>query len=168
MATASGAPLPTMGFSEVVQLGLSGEEAHVVHQPAGYSGADVIVHLERGGIFVTGSDFTSNGYPDLDLDAGGSFKGMIRTVSTFVDHFGGTQIRFVPIRGPVTGGAELRAYRDMLVGVRDRVSKLIAGGAKERDVIAAKPTAAFDAKWGHGPVSGDRFAATVFCSLSAR
>jgi hypothetical protein len=32
--------------------------------------------------------------------------------------------------------------------------------------VAAKPTAAFDARWGHGPVSGDRFAAMAFQSLA--
>ena len=49
MMRARVATLPSMGFSEVVQLGLSGDEAHVVHQPAGYSDADVIVHLEARG-----------------------------------------------------------------------------------------------------------------------
>jgi hypothetical protein len=168
MGSTPGAPLPTMGYSEVVQVGLSGEEAHVVHQPAGYSGADAIVHLEREGVFITGADFTSNGYPDIDLANGGSLAGMIQTVSTVVDHFGGTRMLFVPIRGPVANGAELRAYRDMLVSVRDRVAQLIAGGANERAVVTAKPTAAFDARWGHGPVSADRFATTVFHSLAGR
>ena len=160
--------LPSMGFSEVVQLGLSGDEAHIVHQPAGYSDADVIVHLEREGVLMLGADFTSDGYPDLDIAAGGSFDGLVKTIDTFTRNFGQTRAQFVPMRGAATNGAALREYRDMLVAVRDRVAKLVAGGATERDVIAAKPTAAFDARWGHGPVSGDRFAATAFRSLARR
>ena len=158
--------LPSMGFSEVVQLGLSGDEAHVVHQPAGYSDGDVIVHLEREGVLMLGADFASDGYPDLDLAAGGSFDGLVKTIDTFTRNFGQTKAQFVPMRGAVTNGAALREYRDMLVAVRDRVARLVAGGATERDVVAAKPTAAFDARWGHGRVSGDRFATMAFQSLA--
>jgi len=168
MMRAGAEALPSMGFSEVVQLGLSGDEAHVVHQPAGYSDADVIVHLEREGVLMLGADFASDGYPDLDLAAGGSFDGLVKTIDTFTRNFGQTRAQFVPMRGAATNGAVLREYRDMLVAVRDRVAKLVAGGATERDVIAAKPTAAFDARWGHGPVSGDRFAAMTFRSLARR
>jgi cyclase len=168
MMRAGVAALPSMGFSEVVQLGLSGDEAHVVHQPAGYSDADVIVHLEAEGVLLLGADYTSDGYPDLDLAAGGSFDGLVKTIDTFTRNFGQTKAQFVPMRGAATNGAALREYRDMLVAVRDRVAKLVAGGAAERDVVAAKPTAAFDARWGHGPVSGDRFAAVAFRSLARR
>jgi hypothetical protein len=168
MMRAGVAALPAMGFSEVVQLGLSGDEAHVVHQPAGYSDADVIVHLEREGVLLLGADFASDGYPDLDLAAGGSFDGLVKTIDTFTRNFGRTSVQFVPMRGAAANGAALREYRDMLVAVRDRIAKLVSGGATERDVIAAKPTATFDARWGHGPVSGDRFAAMAFRSLARR
>jgi cyclase len=160
--------LPSMGFSEVVQLGLSGDEAHVVHQPAGYSDADVIVHLEAEGVLMLGADYASDGYPDLDLSAGGSFDGLVKTIDTFTRNFGQTRAQFVPLRGAATNGVALREYRDMLVAVRDRVAKLVAGGATERDVVAAKPTAPFDARWGRGPVSGDHFAALAFRSLARR
>ena len=160
--------LPSMGFSEVVQLGLSGDEAHVVHQPAGYSDADVIVHLEAEGVLMLGAVYASDGYPDLDLAAGGSLDGLVKTIDTFTRNFGQTRARFVPLRGAATNGAALRDYRDMLVAVRERVAKLVAGGATEQAVVAAKPTAAFDARWGHGVVSGDRFAAMAFRSLARR
>jgi hypothetical protein len=120
----------------------------------------------REGVLMLGADFASDGYPDLDVAAGGSFDGLVKTIDTFTRNFGATNVQFVPMRGPATNGAALRAYRDMLVAVRDRVAKLVAGGASERDVVAAKPTAAFDARWGHGPVSGDQFAAMAFRSLA--
>ena len=168
IANAPSSPLPTVGFSEVIQIELSGDEAHVVHQPAGYSSSDAIVHLEREGVLLMGGDYTSNGYPELFLRAGGTLNGMIQTVDTFVRNFGATNMQFVPIRGPATNGAALREYHDMLVAVRDRVQRLIAAGGTEQSIVAAKPTASFDAKWGHGPVTGDQFAAAAFHSLSGR
>jgi hypothetical protein len=48
----------------------------------------------------------------------------------------------------VRNKAELLAYRDMLVAIRDKVAKLKQHGRSLDETIAAKPTAAFDAKWG--------------------
>jgi hypothetical protein len=50
----------------------------------------------------------------------------------------------------------------MLAGVRDRVAPLVTAGKTESDVVAAKPTAAFDAKWGNGFLKPDAFAALVY------
>ena len=44
--------------------------------------------------------------------------------------------------------ADFVAYRNMLVTVRDRVAKLVAEGKTLEQVIAAHPTAEFDATWG--------------------
>jgi hypothetical protein len=54
----------------------------------------------------------------------------------------------IPGHGPVTDYAALASYIQMLSTIRDRISALIADGADLEAVIAAKPTAEFDAKYG--------------------
>jgi len=49
---------------------------------------------------------------------------------------------------PVSNRAELAAYRDMLVAIHDNVAKLKRQGRSLEEMIAANPTAAYDAKWG--------------------
>ena len=49
--------------------------------------------------------------------------------------------------------------------LRDRVAKLKAEGKSKDAVIAAKPSAEFDAKWGKGFIKPDPFVAIVFDSL---
>ena len=44
--------------------------------------------------------------------------------------------------------AELKSFRDMLVAIRENVAKLKQQGRSLDETIAAKPTAAFDPKWG--------------------
>ena len=44
--------------------------------------------------------------------------------------------------------ASLRAWRSMLLSVRENVAALVAKGSSLEDVVAAKPTAAFDATYG--------------------
>jgi len=54
----------------------------------------------------------------------------------------------VPGHGPVGNKTGLSEYYDMLVAIRGNVSKLKKQGKSLAETIAAKPTAAYDAKWG--------------------
>jgi hypothetical protein len=61
--------------------------------------------------------------------------------------------------------ADLQSYRDMLETLRDRIAKLKAEGKSRDEVIAAKPTADHDAKWGAGFMKADTFTGFVYDSL---
>ncbi|NUP56569.1 MAG: hypothetical protein HOQ19_12100 [Gemmatimonadaceae bacterium] len=159
---------PTVGFSEVIQLALSGDDAHVVHQQPAYSSADVIVHLEREHVIYMGNIYVSDGYPNIDVQRGGSLAGMISGVDFFVKNFGmDTLMQFVPGRGPVTRSQALRTYRDMLIAVRDTLRLLMAQGRSETEVLAAQPTRELDPVWGHGSVSASQFVSSAYRSLQA-
>ena len=78
------------------------------------------------------------------------------------------QTKIVPGHGPVATRADLQAYRDMLVQVRQRIKALITAGKTMDEVVAAAPTKDFDAKWGSGYVTPDVFTKIVFSSLMKR
>ncbi|MGE3616084.1 MAG: MBL fold metallo-hydrolase, partial [Gemmatimonadales bacterium] len=71
--------------------------------------------------------------------------------------------KIIPGHGDIAGPADLTAYRDMLVTVRDRVQALIARGMTADQVVAAKPTEDLDAKWG---ANAERFVRAVYQGLS--
>ncbi len=156
------AGLPVVTYSQVIAFDLNGESVHVVHMPPGFSDDDAIVHFHHANIVHLGGSLTTDGYPLVDLGRNGSIDGIIETVSRFVDSPGDS--RFVPRRGPVIGTAELRAYHRMLTEVRDRVRQLARSGATEEAVVEARPTAAFDARWGQGPVTPAQFVRMVYRS----
>jgi hypothetical protein len=49
---------------------------------------------------------------------------------------------------PVSNKKELMESRDMLAAIRENVAALKKAGRSRDEVVAAKATAAFDAKWG--------------------
>jgi hypothetical protein len=51
----------------------------------------------------------------------------------------------------VSNRAELKEFRNMLVAIRESVAVLKKQGGSRDETVAAKPTAAFDAKWGVDP-----------------
>jgi hypothetical protein len=165
----SGNALPAVGFSEVVQLHLPGEETHIIRQRPGSTDADAVIHFEGSGILYLGPVFTSNGYPRIDAARGGKLSTMIETVDFFVTAFAQAPGHIEPIipgRGPIVTIAQLREYRDMLRSVHDRVQALVKAGRPLVDVLAARPTAEFDATWGQGAVNAEQFVRMVFEAVS--
>ena len=63
---------------------------------------------------------------------------------------------------PVSNKAELKEYRDMLVDVRDKVAALKKSGRTLEETVAAKPTAAHDAKWGQFLIDPPFFTKLVY------
>src|SRR5215469_9255204 len=74
---------------------------------------------------------------------------MIRATQENVAKVTNTMI-FVPGHGAVGDKSQLVFYRDLLVNTREEVAALKKQGKSLDEIVAAKPTAAPDAKWGNG------------------
>jgi glyoxylase-like metal-dependent hydrolase (beta-lactamase superfamily II) len=148
----------------VLQIYLDGQSVHAVHQPPGHTRADIIVHFETRRVLYLGNAFVAKGYPRIDVQSGASIDSLIKQVAPFA---GFTGVQIVPGRGPVSTAADVGAYRDMLQGVHDKVAALIAQKKSLGEIIAAKPTASWDAVYGRGGVAPDRFVENVYTSLTS-
>jgi hypothetical protein len=75
------------------------------------------------------------------------------------------QTRIIPGHGPLAGRDDLLAYREMLVAVRGRVRALLDQGSTLEQVLAARPTADYDADWGGGFMKPEQFVRILYASL---
>jgi hypothetical protein len=74
-----------------------------------------------------------------------------------------TNDTIIPGHGrPVSNKAELKEFRDMLVAIRENVANLKKQGRSRDETVAAKPTAAFDAKWGQFVIDPGYFTRLVY------
>jgi hypothetical protein len=64
--------------------------------------------------------------------------------------------------GPVGGKTEMIEYRDILAAIHDRVAAFKGEGQSLNEIVAAKPTAAYDAKWGGFVIAGNFFTRLVY------
>ncbi len=154
---------PRIAFSEVLTFDMNNDAIHVVHQPPAYSDADSVVHFHTANLIYMGDVIPGGGYPEIDFDDGGKLDGIIKLANSW----SGGRFKIVPAHGKVMTGAEVKAYHDMLVSVRDRVQHLSEAGKTEAEIVAQHPTAEFDSEWGNGRVSADAFVHEVFRALSA-
>ena len=86
----------------------------------------------------------------------------------------GPDTTLIPGHGTWIKRTDLVPYADMIKSVRDKVKQLIAQGKTEKEVVATKLTAPWDAKTAGGlgqagadMTSADRFVSEVYQELKA-
>ena len=78
----------------------------------------------------------------------------------------GPNTKLIPGHGDLATPADLKAFRDMLSTVRERVLPLVKAGKSADEVIAAAPLADLEARWGKVFVKTDSFLRAVHASLT--
>jgi glyoxylase-like metal-dependent hydrolase (beta-lactamase superfamily II) len=119
------------------------------YEPA-HTDTDLSVHFTEADILHCGDTFWNGFYPFIDYSSGGNINGMIiATEQNLAIATADTII--IPGHGPLGNKAQLTEFHDMLVGSRDNIAKLKKEGKSLDETVAAKPTAAYDEKWGKKP-----------------
>jgi len=156
--------LPVVTFTEAVTFHWNGDEIRVHHVAPAHTDGDSIVRFVKADVVHMGDLFFNGGYPFIDTSSGGRVDGVIAAAEETLAAVG-EKTRIIPGHGPLATRADLQSYRDTLTLLRDRIAKLKAEGKSRDEVIAAKPTADHDAKWGAGFMKGDTFTGLVYDSL---
>jgi glyoxylase-like metal-dependent hydrolase (beta-lactamase superfamily II) len=154
--------LPAVLFADKKTMKLSGQTIDMAYYGAAHTDSDISVSFADLDILHTGDTFWNGIYPFIDYSTGGSIDGSIRAAET---NLGITTDRTIIIPGhgqPVSNRAQLKDFRDMLVAIRGNVGALKKQGQSFEAIIAAKPTAAFDDKWGRFVIGPDLFTRLVY------
>jgi cyclase len=125
----------------------------VMHMPAAHTDGDSIVQFRHSDVIATGEIFITTGFPVIDLQKGGSIRGIVDGLNRILDLTiakqeveGGTYI--IPGRGRICDQFDVLEYRDMLVIIRDRIQDMLKREMTLEQVIAAHPTEDYDARYG--------------------
>jgi cyclase len=156
--------LPVVTFTDAVSFHWNGEEIRVFFVGPAHTDGDSIIHFVKADVFHMGDTLFNGMYPFIDVSAGGRIDGMIAAADRVLK-VASEKTRLIPGHGPVASRADLEAFRDMLAKVRDRLAKLMGEGKTAEEVIAAKPTADLDEKWGGGFMKPDAWVGLVYESM---
>jgi cyclase len=156
--------LPVVTFNDAVTFHWNGDEIRVFFVGPAHTDGDVIIHFVKADVFHLGDTLFNGMYPFIDVSSGGRIDGMIAAADRVLK-VAGDGTRLIPGHGPLARKADLQASRDMLARVRDRVARLKADGKTKEQVIAAKPTADLDEKWGGGFMEPDVWVGLVYDSM---
>ena len=154
--------VPSEVFAQEHSLKLNGASLALKHYGPAHTDGDISVTFAEANIIHVGDTYWNGIYPFIDYSTGGSIDGMIAASNANLAAATNDTI-IIPGHGrPVSNKAELQEFRDMLVAIRDNVAKLKKDGRSRDEAVAAKPTAAFDAKWGQFVIDPGFFARLVY------
>ena len=156
--------IPTDVFNADKTLHRNGATIALKCYDPAHTDSDISVYFAEADVLHTGDTWWNGYFPFIDYSTGGSLDGMIRAAEANVARVTDKTI-VIPGHGPVGGKAEMIEYRDTLATIHDRVAAFKREGKSLNEIVAAKPTAAYDAKWGGGFVNGDFFTKLVYKGL---
>ena len=161
---APAAALPTKLFNSEQTLHLNGATLALKYYPPAHTDSDISVHFTDADIIHVADTLWNGHFPFIDYSTGGSIDGMIRAAEENVARATDETI-VIPGHGPIGNKSHLIEFRDMLVAVREKIAVLKKHGKSRDEVVAAKPTADYDAKWGGFVINGDFFAKLVYAGV---
>jgi glyoxylase-like metal-dependent hydrolase (beta-lactamase superfamily II) len=155
------AGLPTVIFQKEHSLKFNGSEIKMKYYPPAHTDSDISVYFPEADILHVADTWWNPYYPFIDHDSGGTLDGMINACSHNLAITTNKTI-IIPGHGAVGNREELKRFRDMLVTIKENVSKLKKAGRSLSETVAAKPTATFDEKFGKYVLDGAFFTKLVY------
>lgn len=153
--------LPSEALSGRRVMRFGGETIVIRQYRPGHTDGDLSVYFQKADVLQTGDTFWNGMYPFIDYEGGGGIDGAIRAASLNLAA-AGPHTLIIPGHGPSGNRAQLMEFRDMLVAVRDRVRALKSLGRSADEVVASRPTADLDSKWGRSVVGGELFTRLIY------
>jgi len=138
--------LPVVTFADSATLHFNDDDLEFWHLPNAHTETDIVVRFRKANIVHMGDLFVA-GFPFIDGNTGGTLDGLIRAHEAVLPTID-DNTKLIRGHGPLGNKADLTAFHDMLVVVRDRVAKLVKAGKSQDEVVAARPTKEFEEKYG--------------------
>ena len=156
--------IPGEVFENEKTLHLNDSTVALAYYGPSHTDGDISAYFVEADVLHTGDTWWNGHYPFIDYSTGGHINGMIKAAEMNLAKVTEKTI-VIPGHGKIGGKQEMTEYRDMLVTIRDRVAALKQEGKSLDEVIAAKPTAAFDRKWATPFTTGAVFTKYVYVGV---
>ena len=158
------AALPVVTFSTDVTFHLNGDTLRAYHVPRAHTDGDSVIHFKNANVIHTGDIFFNGFYPFIDVDHGGTVKGMIEAADGILALADGDTL-LIAGHGPIGNKAQLQAYRDMLATAYQRLSALRTKGMSAEEAVARRPLDDLEERWGKGLFPGEKWIGLIYDGL---
>lgn len=137
---------PLVTYGEDISFHINGETVYAFKTPDAHTNNDSYILFEGSNVVHTGDIYRTTSYPYIDTANGGSFLGTIKALDLLVE-ICDADTRIIPGHGVISNVEEVRAWRDMLLVIRDRVKSAIDDGMTLEEIQAAGLTSEYDDRW---------------------
>lgn len=156
--------LPVVTFSEGISFHMNNDTIQATFVPAAHTDGDSFIYFKKSNVIHTGDIFFNGFYPFIDVQHGGSLKGMIKAVDKVL-LLADDRTKIIPGHGPLADKAQLTSYRKMLQTAFERLRKLKAEGKTAKEAAELDPLEDLDDVWGDGLFETDRWIEIIYSGV---
>lgn len=158
--------LPVITYKDGLSVHLNGEEIRVFHVGPAHTDGDSVVVFPKSNVIHMGDLFFNGTFPFVDLDSGGSVKGLIAALKKVRAHLT-PQMKIIPGHGAVATIKEFDAYLAMLENARARVEKGVAQGKSAEQLKKENVLGAYE-KWSFPFATTEKFIDTLHRDVAGK
>jgi cyclase len=155
--------LPVITFDSSLTVHINGEDIRALHFARGHTDGDSIIFFPKANVVHMGDDFVTYGLPFVDVDAGGTLRGLIENADKAMAAVP-DDVKIIPGHGPLSTKADVKKFTDMLKDCVALVQAAMRGGKSLAQVKAAKPLQKYDAL-GQGFIKTNDFIELIYNEL---
>ena len=160
--------LPIITFDHQVTVHLNGEDIRALHMPAGHTDGDSVIFFPKSNVVHMGDDFVTYGFPFVDINAGGSVRGIIDAVDKVLAQVP-ADAKFIPGHGEISTADDMRKYQQMLKDTVAVVDAAMKQGKTLDQMKQEKILAKWDSYGGADKfVKTDVWIETIYDDLSGK
>lgn len=156
---------PSQTFTESGRMTFGREKIEYRWCPNSHTDNDAYLFFPASNVLHTGDLFFNGMYPVIDYSTGGWIGGMATALDKLLK-VGDANTRIIPGHGPLATKDDMKAARDMLHSVHDRLSQMSKKHATLEAVLQANPVGDLEAKWGGGLLKGEQFLRMAYPSIA--
>ncbi|MCC3860652.1 MBL fold metallo-hydrolase [Pseudemcibacter aquimaris] len=156
--------LPVISFNDQLTFHLNGMDISARHYKSAHTDGDSIVYFQGANVIHMGDTFFNEAYPYVDVDGGGSWKGLLLVVKSTLNQIN-DDTKIIPGHGPLTDKAGLQIYHDVLMDIDSILRPIAERGLSLDEAKSLNPLEKYDGDYGNGFMDPDTFISIVYQNI---
>jgi glyoxylase-like metal-dependent hydrolase (beta-lactamase superfamily II) len=158
--------LPIITFNDTATIHVNGEDIRAVHFPNGHTDSDAVIFFTKSNVVHMGDDLFFAQFPYIDLDNGGSVRGLIKNLEAIYPMLN-DNTKLIAGHGALSDKKALREWINMLEGTVAIMNEAIQKGKTLEQVKEEKTLVAWS-NWDQGFMNLEKYEEQLYRELSAK
>ena len=158
--------LPIITFNDTATIHVNGEDIKAVHFPNGHTDGDAVIFFTKSNVVHMGDDLFFAQFPFVDLDNGGSVRGLIKNLVAIMPMID-DDTKLIAGHGALSDKKALNEWINMLKGTVAIMNEAIQKGKTLEQVKTEKTLVAWS-NWDQGFMTLEKYEEQLYRELTKK